>query len=142
VFDAGAAQAAIHRQQHGVKAQVVVHVQLGSEAHLDIAHALVDIVDGQLIGAALQRLLVPNHRAGIREAPQVLLQVAVAGLEDQLVEALHRVAGQDHVAVARHLDEGGLPHGPVEVHMQVGLGEGPDEGAAIGGAESSSHAAV
>jgi hypothetical protein len=83
---AGAAQAAVDGPQHRHRVEVLMHMQLGGEAHFQVAHPFFLVVDGQLVATALQGDLTLHHRAGIEEPGQVLGQIGIAVLEDQLTQ--------------------------------------------------------
>ena len=102
-------------------------VQLRGEAHLDVADALGLAVHGELVGRALERLRVLQHRDGVLEAPQVLPQVGVALAEHQLFEPLRRLRGECHASLPGQLDQGREPQRAVEVHVEIGLGQAADQ---------------
>ena len=102
-------------------------VELGGEAHLEVAHALGLAVLGQLEGRPLEGLLVLQHRHRVLEALKVLVQVRVAGPEHQRFEPLGRLRGEGDLALAGELDERPEPERAVEVDVEVGLGEAADQ---------------
>ena len=103
------------------------HVQLGGEAHLDVAHALGGVVLDQLLGDAREVLGVLQHGAGVHEAVQILQQILVGLLEDELAQARLGIGGELALALAGKLDEGLQAQRAVQVEMEVGLGDGADE---------------
>ena len=64
----GAAQPAVHRPHHVRQLEARLDVELGSEAHLEVAHALGLAVLGQLEGGALEGLRVLQDRHRVLEA--------------------------------------------------------------------------
>ena len=122
------AQPAVDGGEHAHRVQLGVHVKLRREADLEVAHALLLVVLGQLVRDALQRLLVLHHRAGVGEAAQVLGEAGVAVLEHLLAHAALGVRGQRHLLFARQLQQRRQPQRAVEVDVEIGLGELVDEG--------------
>ena len=102
-------------------------MELGREADLEVAHAFGLRVLAQLEGHALEGLLVLEHGHRVAEALEVLGQVAVALAEDLLAEALLGLRGQGDLPAPGQVDEGGEAQGPVEVDVEVGLGQAADE---------------
>ena len=102
-------------------------VELGGEADLEVADALLLAVLGQLERRALEGLLVLQDRHRVLEALQVLVQVGVAGPEHQRFEPLRRLRGEGDLARAGQLDEGPEAERAVEVDVEVGLGEAADQ---------------
>ena len=124
---AHALEAAIDRRDHRRHVEARPHVQLRREAHLDVAHAFVQAVLRQLEGGPLERLGVGEHGAGVGEALQVLGEVAVLLLEHQLAQAVGLGRRQLDAALARQLDQGLDAQRAVEVDVQIGLRQAPQE---------------
>ncbi|OPZ80109.1 MAG: hypothetical protein BWY76_03456 [bacterium ADurb.Bin429] len=126
-----ALEAAVHRAHHLLKAHDAAHMQLRREADLDIARAVGEAVQGQFIRGAFQRVRRLQYAAGIGEAAQILIQVRVAFAEHRFAEAGFRGAGKLHGSVARQLNEAPQAERAVQVQVQIGLGNGADEGFGI-----------
>ena len=72
VLPLGALQTTGHGAHHPLHAHLWAHVKLGREANLDVADVLLQVVQGELVGAALQGLWVLEHCSGQGKARQVL----------------------------------------------------------------------
>jgi hypothetical protein len=108
-------------------------VQLGSEAHLQVAHPLGAVVHGQLVRRAREPLGVLQHLQRPREPLEIFVEVRVGVLVDQLVHPLLAEGGQRDAPLLRQLDQGGEAKGAVEVDVEVGLGDRADELVAVRG---------
>ena len=117
----------VHRAQHPPGVHPGVLVELGSEAHLHVAHPLGEVVLGELVGNPLERRRVLHDGTGPGETGQVLGQVGVVVLEDGGPHAGLGVGGQGHAALPRQLDQRGETERTVEVDVEIGLGEGDEK---------------
>ena len=110
---------------------VATNVQLRREPDLEVPHALGGAVLAELVGHALERLLVGEDGARVGEPVQVVGQVAVAVLEHELAQPLGRPRGQRDPSGAGEVDEGLEPERPVEVAVQVGLRKRGEQGVGV-----------
>ncbi len=120
-------QAAVHRAHDRGHLEAGPHVELRREAHLDVAHAVVLAVLGQLERGPLERLVVLEDTHRVAEPLEVLGQARVARRKNQRFQALRRLRGKGDLALAGELDQGAETQRPVEVHVQVRLREAADE---------------
>ena len=123
----GAGQAAVDALDHLFHGKARMDMELRGVAHLDVAHVFGHAVDREFIGDALEVFGGLENGAGEAEALQVIRQVAVLLLEDQLLQAGFRFGGQGYFGGPGQFDQRGEPQGAVEVEVQVGLGQRPDE---------------
>jgi hypothetical protein len=121
-------QPAQHRLDHLRQLQLLARVQHRRVAHLHVAHVLRRRVGRQLVGHAVQRLLVLQHLQRQLEGLEVLDQApGVAPEAHRLRQPLRRVRRQRHPLPLRQLDQRRDAHRAVEVHVQVGLRQPLDQ---------------
>ena len=98
-------------------------MELRRETNLDVSDSFRQTIFGELIRDALERLLVSQHRTGVGETSEILVQVVVSILEDKLAQALRTFRGQLDSALLGELDQGLEAQRPVEMDVQVRFGE-------------------
>ncbi len=130
VFLLRALEAPVAGVQHRLHGEPALDVdqELGREAGFDVVDPFVLVIDGELVGGALDVLQVPQDVAGVLEAVEVLREVGVALLEDQLAQPRLRHRREVDLEPPGHLDERRDPHRSVEVQVEVRLRHLADEG--------------
>ena len=102
---ARAAQAPIDRSDHLHRVQARAHLQLRSETHFQIAHALGLVVLGEFRGNAFERFRIVHRGDRVPEALQVFAKTRVAVLEHGLAQSALGVARHFHFVLACQLDQ-------------------------------------
>ena len=123
----GPAQAAIDGAHDVGHLEARPHVELGGEAHLDVANAVGLAVLGQLEGRPLERLGILQHGDRVAEALEVLGEARVARPENQRLQAFGRLRGQGHLAFAGEVDQRGETERAVQVDVEVRLRQATDQ---------------
>lgn len=107
--------------------EILVYVQLGREAYLNVTYILGEIVLCEFVGDAFDVFGAVHNRTCVGETFQILAEIGIAIFEYQLAEPFFRIGGQFDAAIAGKFYEGLQAQGPIEVDVEVCLGDAGDK---------------
>ena len=110
-----------------VERQALLGAELGAVAHLQVAEVIAGRILAHLVGHALDGLGRLQHRDGGVELPEELLEVMRVIHQHEAADVVGVARGERGARLAGELDQRLGAERPVEVHMELSLGQPCDE---------------